>query len=161
MAVDTSLTDVYTLTMIDGSSCSPSLTAPTLSVNTEHGYMQDLTNSWIAYKIGADADLVITWVGASNGNCMFTTSVIVNGQTAPGWIVSSQEQMALSSSFVTQKYAVTQDASTTVATSDSSLDGSYQIAFIMTDSTNLANQLTTETTVRVYWNECTYGITLL
>ena len=141
---EASLTDTFVISLIDDRPCTPALTLPSASVNTVDGYSIDAVEDWIVYSVGAVDDLAITWSGVSNGDCLFTTAVTVNGGASPSWVTHSEAQFSLLSSAVTSKYSVSSDPTTslsTVGSTDSSLDGVYTVTLIVTDSTNSANTL--------------------
>ena len=78
----------------------------------------DTDNDWIAYKIGSEDDLVITWAGANNSECLFASSITVNGNSVlPGWITDTPVQVQ-KQSYTTYLYSATSDGSTRFSTSD-------------------------------------------
>ena len=66
---DESLTQPIRIVVQDVRLCTGAWQAPTVQVNTQHGYSIDGTHNWIAYKVSDPNDLVITWAGADNSKC--------------------------------------------------------------------------------------------
>ena len=126
----------------DSTTCTPNLTAPTPLVNSGFTIDTGKSPNQVIYIVSGP-DLIITWSGASNGNCDFASSYTVEEDgvmiSSHGHITSQIETISLMPGFLTL-YVVESDATTTVSTDSSSSDGkNYLITWTLEDATDSSN----------------------
>ena len=109
-----------------------------IKVRTQHQPATRSIKDDYEYEIGKDGPIQIEFEGASNGNCLFESTIEVDGPSE-GIALFFPEILVQSKEFP-EIYQKIKDPTLTISTSIADFAGDYKITYKMTDEANRVSE---------------------
>ena len=94
----------------------------------------EVSDDEFEYEIGKDGNLVITFKGASNGDCYFETELEIDGPSDS--VAFFRPQILVQNAIYPEKYTKIADATLTISTTNPDDAGEYEFTYTMEDTVN-------------------------